>query len=203
MIPMLDAQQKVVQYNRDFEFKSGLYLNFAAFQHNDPIPPSRIRFDSNRNDKDFMGIVMDQASLIYEDAEGKEVEIKTNSAWGYTSNGSVYINHGTGYCRINVIGAICHFVALVQVRLGVQDPFYYDSPFGVPQDRYTYTSQQMVMNFENGAIFSFDVSAMEILLKPDDELYKEFSSLSKRKKRDGIFLYMRKFNEKHPIYFPE
>jgi hypothetical protein len=34
-------------------------------------------------------------------------------------------------------------------------------------------------------------------------LYNEFIALKKKQKRDSIFLYLRKYNEKHPIYFPE
>ena len=41
---------------------------------------------------------------------------------------------------------------------------------------------------------------MEILLKNDAELFDQFMKLKKRKKADSIFIYLRKYNEKHPLY---
>jgi len=36
----------------------------------------------------------------------------------------------------------------------------------------------------------------------DPELHDEFSGLSKKKKKQMKFLYIRKFNEKNPLFFP-
>jgi hypothetical protein len=36
----------------------------------------------------------------------------------------------------------------------------------------------------------------------DPELYDEFNALRKKKKNQMKFLYLRKFNEKHPLYIP-
>lgn len=82
------------------------------------------------------------------------------------------------------------------------DPYYYNDPFGNPYPRYTYISSQYILDFEFGKVLEFTVENMEAVLQRDAELYKEFLALKKRKKRDSIFLYLRKYNEKHPIFFP-
>jgi hypothetical protein len=49
-------------------------------------------------------------------------------------------------------------------------------------------------------ITEFNVDAMEVILKNDAELYAEFMKLKKRKKADSIFIYLRKYNDVHPLY---
>ena len=198
----LSAQQKMIQYDKDFVFKDGIYLSIFDFKGNKPIPVSKIIFNSNKGDKDFLKYVLDKTTITYLDSTGKLQEVKTETTWGYCSNGTVYINHGTGFSRLSIIGNICHFVSTVAVQTGY-DPFSYNDPFGSTYPRYTYVSQQFVMDFDSGKILDFNVGSMEILLQKDDALYKEFTALKKKKKRDSIFLYLRKFNEKHPVYFPE
>lgn len=196
------AQTKAIQYTRDFVFRPGLYLTFSDFKNNKPIPPSRIQFKSHQGDKDFMRMVVDQSTIVFLDSTGKEWEVKSREIWGYSSNGSVFVSHGTDFNRINVIGSLSHFVATIPVRVGMNDPFYYNDPFQSGQ-QYTYVSSQYVMDFETGKILEFNSENMEALLKRDEALFKEFTALKKKQKRDMIFVYLRKFNEKYPIYFPE
>lgn len=197
------AQQKVVQYTREFEFREGIYLSIWNFKNNSPVPRSRIIFNSNKDDKDFFRYVLDKTTFSYIDSLGKEQQMKTNSAWGYCSNGTVYINHGTDFNRVNVVGSLCLFVAVVPVKVGMNDPFYRDQSFGTPQQQYTYVSNQYMIDLETGKVLEFDVEHMEYILQRDEALYKEFEALKKKQKRDGIFVYLRKYNEKHPVYFSE
>ncbi|TAL57486.1 MAG: hypothetical protein EPN85_14015 [Bacteroidetes bacterium] len=200
-IPLL-AQQKAVQYAGGFEFKEGIYLSIRDFRNNAPIPPSKIVFSSNKNDKDFLKYVLDKTTFTYIDSSGKEQQIKTDAAWGYSSNETVYINHGTDFNRVTVIGSVCHFVATIPMKTGVSDPFYNNRNFGDP-DHFTYVSEQLIIDLESGKVLTFNVENMEALLSRDEVLYKEFTSLKKKQKRNSIFLYLRKYNEKHPVYFPE
>jgi hypothetical protein len=198
----LQAQQKAVQYTPDFEFKEGVYLSVDDFKNNAPIPPSKIVFNSNKNDKDFLKYVMNKSTFTYIDTAGKEQQLKTDKVWGYSSNGVFYINHGTDFNRVTVIGSICHFVATVPMRVSNPDPFYYNQPFG-DREQYMYISEQLILDLESGKVMAFSVDNMEGLLSRDEALHKEFAELKKKKKRDMIFVYLRKYNEKHPVYFPE
>ena len=60
---------------------------------------------------------------------------------------------------------------------------------------------QYLLDFETGKIYEFDYQSVEKLIAKDIELFEEFSKLRKRKKRKLKFLYIRKYNKKHPIYF--
>ena len=196
------AQQRVVQYDRNFVFRDGIYISFSDFKNNAPIPVSRIISDYNKNSQDFFSKVLSKRTFTYVDNTGKEQTTNSDETWGYSSGGIIYVNHGTDFNRMTIIGNISHFLATVKMRMVNPDPFYYDRNFGVPQ-QYTYVSTQCILDFETGSIMDFSVNNMEIILSRDEALYQQFLALKKRQQRDAIFLYLRKYNEKHPIYFPE
>jgi hypothetical protein len=37
----------------------------------------------------------------------------------------------------------------------------------------------------------------------DSQLYEEFMKLPRKKRKDLMFVYIRKFNENNPLYIPE
>jgi len=196
------CQQKAIQYTKDFEFRNGLYISFLDFRNNNPVIASQLISDYNKSSREFFDKVLSKNTFTYTDSTGNEQTLKTDDIWGYCSNGIIYLNHGTDFNRVTIIGSICHFVATVPMKIGTSDPFNYNDPFYNPP-QYTYVSEQFVLDYESGKVLEFNVSNMEALLSRDAALYKEFSALKKKQKRDSIFLYLRKYNEKHPIYFPE
>ena len=62
--------------------------------------------------------------------------------------------------------------------------------------------KQYVIDFESGKVLEFDVDNTELLLMKDSQLYDEYVQLSGKKKKDLMFVYIRKFNEKNPLYLP-
>jgi hypothetical protein len=63
--------------------------------------------------------------------------------------------------------------------------------------------RQYLFDFYSGEIVEYSIDKMEEYLKRDEVLYKEFMELSKKKKKEFAFKYMRLYNEKHPVYFPK
>ena len=202
LVSIVWGQQKAVQYTKDFEFKNGLYISFNDFKNNSPVPVSKIVSDYNKNAREFFEKVLSKTSVSYLDSTGKEQSVKTNDLWGYCANGIVYINHGSDFNRVTIIGSLCHFVASVPVKIGISDPFMYNDPFYNPQ-QYTYVAQQYMLDMEIGKVLEFTVDNMKIILARDEVLLKDFDALKKKQQRDSVFLYLRKYNEKHPVYFPE
>jgi hypothetical protein len=63
--------------------------------------------------------------------------------------------------------------------------------------------KQYLLDFKTGNILDYSEESVELLLMADPVLHDEFASLSKKKQKQLKFLYIRKFNEKNPLYFPE
>jgi len=73
----------------------------------------------------------------------------------------------------------------------------------MPRSNYTNTElKQYLLNFETGEVLEYEVESVEVLLMRDPELHDEYESLSNRKKKQMKFVFIRRFNEKHPLYFP-
>ena len=62
--------------------------------------------------------------------------------------------------------------------------------------------KQYLIEFETGNIAEFDMKNTELMLMQDPELYEEYVQLPRKKKKDMMFVYIRKFNEKNPLYIP-
>jgi hypothetical protein len=188
-------------YSRDFHFKEGIYPAFQQFRNNDPVLKSQIISEYDKNDVGFFEqLTAKNKNIKFRDTSGAEVEIQASGIWGYSKNNAVYINYEGNFSRMGVIGSLCHFVSNVTTYVAAPDPFY-----GM---RYGGTSmpvtelRQFVLDAESGKTESFNVETMERILKRDEALYKEFMALKRRKKKESVFLYLRRYNERHPLYFP-
>ncbi len=188
------AQFDSVAYSRDYEFKEGIYLTIQAFKQNRPIPSAAIISPIPKTELTFLTDVVENKTVRFIDEQKMEQEVQTETIWGYCRNRTIYINFNKSFNRINVIGSICHFTANVRV-VAFQDPMYYNRGLNS-----SYTElRQYILNTQTNIISEFNVQSMENILQNDPELYAEFTHLKKRKKADSIFIYLRKYNERHPL----
>lgn len=200
--------RKMVKFTPDFVFNEGFYISFEQVKANDPIPPARLITDFDYTDPDFFNKVLERKKISYFDAFGIRQEVEVNKLWGISRNGAIFIRIGEVFNRITFIGNICHFVATITTyNTRYYDPYYYN-PYYYYRYMYsppTYASSEMrqfLIDFDNGKVLDYTVESVEILLMKDPELHDEFTSLKKKKKKQLKFMYIRKFNERNPLYLP-
>lgn len=193
------AQSDSVAYSREYEFTEGIYLTAAQFRQNAPIRKENIISAVPGSELDFIAQVMQNETIRFKDASGQEQQVPRGTVWGYCQNRSIYINFNKSFNRVNVIGSLCHLVATVTTIVGIHDPMDYNYAINNTYDEL----RQFVYDTKSDQVLDFDVKNMEKLLSSDLALYAEFMKLSKRKKADSIFLYLRKYNENHPLYLPK
>jgi len=191
---------KSIKYHNDFKFKDGIYFSFTNVIKSEPIIKGRIVGLSSGN-KSFAEILEAKEISIIDDFGMKSV-IKTSSIWGYADMGALYVQVSNDFHRITMIGTISHvFVSQTVYSTRYMDPYYYN--YGYPMYSPTYQTKQMVqylIDFRTGQIFQMNLGTVEALLSQDSELYSEFSQLRKRKKRQLMLYYIRKFNDRNPLY---
>ena len=221
LAPALVAQDSVeiqmVEYSPDFEFRDGIFANFEMVKDNKSIPPARIVTDLDMFDREFYDKVTASKEIVIYDENGVKKVMKTLEIWGYARNGVLYINLGANFHRISFVGSICHFVATrTSYDPAYYDPYYYNySPYsyysnpysynryGSPGSRYTNTElNQHLFDFETGEVLDYNMESVDILLMKDPELADEYQALRNRKKKQMKFVFIRRYNEKHPLYFP-
>jgi len=215
VFPLLSAQQgeqRMVQHSPEFEFVDGIFANFEMVKDNDPIPQARIVTDVDMFDRAFYDKITAGKEIVIYDENGVKKVMKTQDIWGYGRNGVLYINIGSSFHRISFVGSISHFVASVTTyNSNYYDPYYnpyysnsyYYNRYSQPQSNYSDTElRQYLLDFQTGEVLEYDTEAVEVLLMKDPELADEFLALRNRKKKQMKFVFIRRFNEKHPLYFP-
>ena len=194
------------RFTPQFKIREGIYLNFEQVKNNRPIPKSRIVSAADYDEQYFYDHALQSKEIYYYDNFGVKQEIQTKKIWGYSQNGSLYVNINDGFYRINILGNICHFVANYTSYNNNYPYSFYDyryNPYGGRASTYTTTEmRQYLLDFATGNILDYNVTSVELLLMRDPELHDEYISLRNRKKKQLKFLYIRKFNERNPLYFP-
>ena len=210
--PELQAQSDSlnwIKYTPEFKFQEGIFLNHNQVKSNNPVPQSRILTSVNYSDRDFYTKVLENKTLLFYDHIGMKQEVKTDQIWGFSRNGILFVSLDDNYHRITIIGKICHFVATITTYdTRYYDPYYYN-PYdyynrygGYPTNTQSSEMRQYLLEFENGKVYDYDIQSLDVLLMQDPELHDEFSQLRKKKKRQQKFIYLRKFNDRNPLYLP-
>ncbi len=192
-----------VKYTPAFKFSDGIFLNFQQVKDNNPIPKSQILTTIDYNSFDFYNRLFENKYITVYDNLGIQKKILVKSIWGFSDKGVLYINLNDEFNRIPVFGSISHFTANKTVQ--EYDPYRYNNSYYYYNEPYSTKTVmvQYLLDFETGKVYVFSVNSVESILMKDPELYEEFSKLSNRKKKKLKFLYVRKYNQKHPIYFPK
>ena len=191
LLPALSQEtpKGMVKYTPDFKFQDGIYSNFNMVKYNFPIPKSRIVTDVALNDREFYTKITEEKWIVIYDDNGVKQEMESDKIWGYGRNGVLYVNLGNGFHRISFVGNICHFVATITTyNQGYYDPYYNqrynNSYYRSPSSNYASTElRQYLIDFETGKLMDFEVASVEILLMKDSELYDEYVSLRRKKKK--------------------
>lgn len=199
-----DVPDSLILYDDDFKFTEGVFLDFESVKRNKPIPKSRILSNYSYNDKDFFDKVLAANKLYYYDNLGNKMEIKTSGVWGYSRNGFLYINVDDGYFRITLIGSICHFIGYRTYQTystPYSNSYYSNYPYSSRTPTTTTTEmQQFILDFNTGNVIEYSVEGIEVAIMSDPELHDEYMQLSKKKKKQLKFVYIRRFNERNPLY---
>lgn len=190
--------QQMAQYDQYFDFKEGLYPGLEDFKNNHPIPKTAIQTRLDINQPDFFSELLKEKTIKVVMANDSIKEFQTGQLWGYSKNGNIYVHYGNDFYRIPVLGRISHFVALVEIRV----PGYYDPWYGTTTDDVRNEMRQFIMEFETGKVFEYTLENFENLLMRDEQLYKEFTKMRTRQKRQNMFIFLRRYNEAHPLFFP-
>jgi len=202
------VKAKKVIFNEDFRFKDGIYFNVEDVRRNNPLPKERIVTNLDENDYNFFQTLLENQTISILDNMGQKTDIQVSNIWGFAQNGMLYIKHNAQFNRIPVFGNICHFIADRTYIDNRYNPYYnnyssyYYNPYYYPNTQSVKTElRQYILDMETGQVMDYTEDNLEIILARDKVLYEEFVKLSRKKKRQLKFLYLRKYNENNPFYF--
>ncbi len=193
-----------IKYTPSFRFTEGLYVSHWNLATNNPIRKQSIVTKLNKNSFDFFKNLLNQNTIRYIDEFGIVNTIKTEDLWGFCKQGAIYINLGDDFNRITIIGNICHFVA----RFTYETSLYPDPYNGYYNYGYYNTSattnqteiRQYLLHFNSGKVEEYNKENVLKIIKQDTTLYNEYTTLRRKKQKKLLFFYLRKYNERHPLF---
>ena len=187
------ADSVLVSENRP----DGIYLTYDDFRRGRAIAREQIVSDISKDQLEFIGKVMSLEKVSYMAAGGLQ-SAQTSTAWGFFQNKTLYVNFRGEFFRVPVFGSICYLVATVTlINGGFYDPMF---GYGVNSTR-TKEIREFIINYYDGLVTEFTMEKAEELLARDADLFAEFKKLSRRKRKEQVNRYIRRYNEQHPVYF--
>lgn len=184
-------EEGVIEYEFGYPFKTGIYYTFENFQENSPIEISHFRVITRAN---TAACRSGNLSDYIEYKSGAEnIRVNGEDIWGYSKNGDVYVTHKNMFYKILIYGGISYLVAL---RGGFKEDDGVQKQFNAANEE-----RHSLLDANTGETYDFKTKFLDSLLIQDKEIYEEYLN-SNLKKRDKKFIFLRKFNEKHKIYFP-
>lgn len=192
------SQSDSVAFSNSFILYEGLYLNYADLKHNWPIPKEKINTQIDKKQLDFYTKLIESETVEYVERDGKPTQINSGKVWGFCQNNVIYVNINRTFFRVPVFGAISYFVAAVPVSTSPGYNVFINSSGGTNATEI----REFMLDFYTGELKEFNSDLLENYLKKDEEIFKAYSALNKKQKKEQASRYIRKYNEKHPIYFP-
>lgn len=202
------AQKDSVAYSNDFVLKEGVYLSYSDFRRNSPVLKQAMQAKGDKTQLDYIGKAVSENKELVWLHDSLENRIETSKLWGYSQNNTLYLNYETKFYRVPVFGNISHFLGTVEVynynAYGMYGGMYgiggvMGPGGGAIKQREV---RQFIFDFYSGEIMDYNLANVEMLISRDLKLYEEFMQLKKKKRKEMMMMYVRKFNAAHPIYFP-
>lgn len=197
LLPMLCFSQDDADYFGDIDLREGLYRNFQDFRNNTPsVPLERIRDDQGVAVTDLRRA---GGKLYWQPDSGERQALATDKLWGFCQNDAVYISGGNGFYRIGLMGSLSHLV----VEQTYQD--WNSGMYGYPYGGVTRTVLvQQLLDMETGNFLDFTAAGMDQALQHDAVLLEEFRNLPKKQRNSDevLFRFLRMYNDRHPLTFP-
>jgi hypothetical protein len=232
LIGSVQAQDRV-EYDTEFKFEDGVYLSFQDFKNNNSIPITHLVSNLDIRNPDYLGLVLNTDSLTYFDNLYEERKRSILNIWGYAKAGKIYIGYNTaegsvtwdnrGWFQILSLGAYSYFTAVITVSRFTPPTSgtLMQSRDAILDDGSMYSNQvnyydetipiQLLLDFANGNLMrlatgdlnSVPPKLMTNLISSDSDLLSNYNALTKREQKQSGMFYIRQFNQKNPINFPE
>lgn len=185
-----------VRYSAGFELRDGIYKSFEDLRNNAPsVARKDLRDDQGLRVADIRRVV---SKMYYVAEDGERKEIRKDALWGFCQNGAVYIAAGNGFYRTGLMGSLVHMVYEMSYR--DWDPYMY--PYGGVTRTIL---MQQVLDMHTGEFLPFNAGGMDKALRHDPILQEEFRALPKKQRNstETHFRFLRMYNERVPLYFPQ
>lgn len=180
------SQSDSVAWSADSPWPDAVYISYNALRKSKPVFEDRIISEVDRSDAHFLTKTLAKKDFVFM-RKGEQVSLASSEVWGYMENNSMYINVGGVFCKVPAFGAIIYFGS-----------FHKTGEWQAAED--ASGRKEYLLDYYSGNIDFFSMEAVEKLLQRDEALHAEFMALNRLKRREQVYLFIRRFNLAHPVY---
>lgn len=170
-------------------------------RNNDPFPFTWLIREKSEELEEFLKNLAFGTELQYHDKFGIRRNIVPQSILGFVINGQLYIFQGGSFNKAHFQGPICFYTAKIEIERDM--PAFSAEPFNnaaVHQNtEYYYELEQFFLKIETGKSVVATQETFMSLIEDEPTLYNAYKMLQNKQRRTLLFLYLRKYNERHTI----
>lgn len=219
----IQAQNKDFERAQNLKRTNGIYRNVKEFINNTPFISGGVIVKDTENIEVFYKEVKRNKPIEYYNEIGKTNTILTKDIWGFCIHNQLYIKGKFCFHKILLLGSITYITKnkignRKHVKEWIEDfdkaselaKLFRDTPpsaSGYQSDYklgHMFSSTNKTPNYfvdcETGIFYVLNSSNLELVLRRDQKLHAEFIAIKENKRKDYIFHYIWKYNEKHPLF---
>jgi hypothetical protein len=182
------------------QLPDGVYLSFSDFTTRVPsFRFSQIRATSESKEI-LTEIDLENTIIYFSSGKNFNDSVALKDIFGVTRNGRFHVlfhHQNKSYLARSIrSGVLWQFATQILEQSQIYEP----SAFGRPGYYRNVSSQilvQLVLDTRSGKLHTLDPETLLMLIATDEEVTKEYASLSRKNKRKNLFIYLNKFNTKY------
>jgi len=181
--------------------KDGIYLNHIQLRNNAPIPFNWIIKDKEIKLDEYLKDLIFHQYFIYHDQYGIKRKVPPERITAFVINGQLYIYQGGSFNKSHFQGPICFYTAKIEIERNIpahsSDPYY--SSVSVSSTESYYEMEQFFFKIETGETVIATQQSFSELILDEPTISNAYKMLQNKQRRTLLFMYLRKYNEKHLI----
>ncbi len=195
------------------EVKDGFFPTRNSLYENNPILPEQIVSQYTVNSPEFYKELANQPYLYFKNQE--EIDsVRTDTIFALSTAGVPHIQIQGGFYRCVIFGTLCYVPTVMPlndvdpVRNNRMQPSFgfgfYGGFVSVPVGRNNATlgETDFIFRLDDGVAQVLDRKTLLPFIESDEQLYQEFTQLKRKQQKEQKYIFIRYFNENHPLpYF--
>lgn len=195
------------------EVKDGFFPTQTSLYKNNPILPEQVVSSYNVNSPEFYKELANEPFLYFKN-EGQIDSVRTDTIFALSTAGVPHIQIQGGFYRCVIFGTLCYVPTVMplnnvetvrnrrmQPSIGIG---FYGGFVSVPVGRSNATlgETDFIFRLDEGIAQILDRKTLLPFIESDEQLYQEFTQLKRKQQKEQKYIYIRYFNENHPLpYF--
>ena len=193
------------QYYSSPEVTDGFYPTRETLFENRPILPKDLETSLSVDSPDFFVSSLNQVFLQIK-SENSTDSIRVDTLFAVALAGVPYIQVQGEFYRCITFGRLCYFATIQPLsgRSVATGASMSIGPWGTmapTNNGNNMANEEFVFDLKTGDVRVLNYKTLVYFIQADEKLLNAYNQLKKREKRNQKYIFIKRFNENHPLRF--